>query len=70
MPKNKKFPDNVIPINFKKNNAIPDMRRLYPDAFKMYIDEDAENQSEFSRYVSEYAEYIKKADEKDGPDDK
>ena len=69
MPKNKKFPDNVIPVNFKKNR-IPNMRELYPDAFKMHIDRDSENQTEFSRYVSEYLDDINKVDEEEISDDK
>ena len=64
MPENKKFPDNVIPVNFRKNH-IPNMRELYPDAFKLYIDNDSDNQSEFSRCVSEYVDQINKTDEKD-----
>lgn len=70
MPKNKKFPDNVIPVNFKKKNHIPNMRELYPDAFKMYVDKDSENQTEFSRYMSEYVDDINKVDEKENSDDK
>lgn len=69
MAKNKKFPDNVIPVNFKKNH-IPNIRELYPDAFEMYINKNSENQTEFSRYASEYLDDINKADERESPDDK
>ena len=69
MPKNKKFPDNVIPVNFRKNH-IPNMRELYPDAFKMYTDKDPGNQTEFSRYLSEYVDEIHKVDEKESFEDK
>ena len=68
MSKNKKFPDNVIPVNFKKKIQIPNMRALYPDAFKMYIDKTSENQTEFGRYVSEYVNNINKIDDKKSDD--
>lgn len=50
MTKGKKFPENVIPVNFKKKNPRqPSMRELYPDAFAMYVDTDSDHSDKFSQ---------------------
>lgn len=69
----KKFPDNVIPVNFKKKSSeISDLKSLYPDAFAMYVDTESENPDDFSKAVLESlktyrnaAQEIKDSDDED-----
>lgn len=54
MTKGKKFPENVIPVNFKKKNLRQrSMRELYPDAFAMYVDTDSDHPDKFSQALLE-----------------
>ncbi|WP_300456159.1 hypothetical protein [Desulfobacula sp.] len=50
MTKGKRFPENVIPVNFKRKNPRQrSMRELYPDAFAMYVDTDSDHPDKFSQ---------------------
>ena len=63
MAKTKKFPDNVVPVNFRnKNSGGKNMKELYPDAFATHVDTTSEKPDEFSRAVLDALE-LQKTDE-------
>ncbi|CCK78709.1 hypothetical protein [Desulfobacula toluolica] len=50
MSKLRKFPDNVIPVNFnRKSTALPDRKTLSSNPFAMFVDENSLNPDEFSK---------------------
>jgi hypothetical protein len=53
MTEKKTYPDNVIPVNFKKSRKKFDLKSLYPDAFAMYVDTESDNPDDFSKAVLE-----------------
>jgi len=60
MTRKTKYPDNVIPVNFKKKPDNPDMKSLYPDAFAMYVDTKSDHPDDFSKAVLETLKQEKK----------
>ncbi|WP_022664234.1 hypothetical protein [Desulfospira joergensenii] len=52
MSKRKKFPDNVVPVDFRrKEKKGKTMKELYPDAFAMFVDTRSKDPDDFSRAV-------------------
>jgi hypothetical protein len=49
----KTYPNNVIPVNFKKNQKNFNLKSLYPDAFAMYVDTESDDPDDFSKAVLE-----------------
>ncbi len=46
----RKFPDNVIPVDFNMKNTTPsNMKTLYSNPFAMFVDENSLNPDEFSK---------------------
>lgn len=61
MTRKTRYPDNVIPVNFKKKPKNPDMKSLYPDAFTMYVDTESDHPDDFSKAVLETLKQEKNA---------
>ncbi len=61
MARKTRYPDNVIPVNFKKKLDNPDMKSLYPDAFSMYVDTESDHPDDFSKAVLETLKQEKNA---------
>jgi hypothetical protein len=53
MTEKKTYPNNVIPVNFKKSQKNFNLKSLYPDAFDMYVDTESDNPDDFSKAVLE-----------------
>ncbi len=53
MTEKKIYPNNVIPVNFKKSQKNFNLKSLYPDAFAMYVDTESDNPDDFSKAVLE-----------------
>ena len=53
MTEKKTYPNNIIPVNFRKSQKGFNLKSLYPDAFAMYVDTESDNPDEFSKFVLE-----------------
>ena len=67
MKKKSRFPENVIPVDFRKKNfKFKNMQELYPDAFKMYVDTDSENPDKFSKAILDFLQKEKDCIDENG----